>query len=384
MKLHIRMGLIAVSALILGAASTAWAGPATDELRGFFAEASRVRADPATEGKMPERITAIRRLVHQIFDFRKASELALGPTWDARPTADQDEFSRLFGSLLERAFIIGIAHRIGADGPVKVNYLDEVVDGDVITVNTTVVSPDGGITAYAYRMAQRGPGWVVIDVLVDGLSVIANYRAQFVRVLQNASFGDLLRRMQTKVADASELWTASVDDARRPPVALSAGAVTSSVAPAGSQTMALRPVPVPAPVAAPAPVVAAAPAPVEPKVMPQPVPEPEPVVTTPPAPAPNVASAAPEVLAHPVRTVVAAMKSYWVQVGAFANFEAAKRLAARLHEWRMPVQTAVPQDSQTAPALSRVRVGPFADRAEAESALRDLRARGFTPFIADK
>jgi cell division septation protein DedD len=97
-----------------------------------------------------------------------------------------------------------------------------------------------------------------------------------------------------------------------------------------------------------------------------------------------VASAAPEVLAHPVRTVVAAMKSYWVQVGAFANFEAAKRLAARLHEWRLPVHTAVPQDSQTAPALSRVRVGPFADRAEAESALRDLRARGFTPFIADK
>jgi phospholipid transport system substrate-binding protein len=379
MKLHIRMGLIAVLALVLGAASSAWAGPATDQLRGFFTEASRVREDPATEGKMPERITAIRRLVHQIFDFRKASELALGPTWDARPPADQDEFSRLFGSLLERSFIIGIAHRIGADGPVNVNYLDEVVDGDVVTVNTTVVSPDGGITAYAYRMAQRGPGWVVIDVLVDGFSVIANYRAQFVQILRKASFGDLLRRMQTRVAEASELWTASVDDARRPPVALSAGAVTSSVAPAGSQTMALRPVPVPTPVAA------AAPAPAEPKVMPQPVPEPEPVETAKPAPAPQVASAAPEVLAHPVRTVVAAMKSYWVQVGAFANFQAAKRLAARLHEWRLPVHTAVPQDNPTAaPALSRVRVGPFADRAEAESALRDLRARGFTPFIADK
>jgi phospholipid transport system substrate-binding protein len=378
MKLHIRMGLIGVLALVLSAASSAWAGPATDQLRGFFTEASRVREDPATEGKLAERITAIRRLVHRAFDFRKASELALGPTWDARPPADQAEFSRLFGSLLERAFIMGIARRTGADGPVKVNYLDEVVDGDVVTVNTTVVSRDGGITAYAYRMAQRGPGWVVIDVLVDGFSVVANYRSQFVRVLQNASFSDLLRRMQTKVADASELWTASIDDAHRAPVALSAGAVTSSVAPAGSQTMALRPVPVPTPVAA------AAPTPAEPKVMPQPVPEPEPVETAKPAPAPQVASAAPEVLAHPVRTVVAAMKSYWVQVGAFANFQAAKRLAARLHEWRLPVHTAVPQDNPTAPALSRVRVGPFADRAEAESALRDLRARGFTPFIADK
>lgn len=372
MKLHMRMGLIAVLALVLGAASSAWAGPATDQLRGFFTEASRVREDPATEGKLPERITAIRRLVHQAFDFRRASELALGPTWDARPPADQDEFSHLFGTLLERAFIMGIARRTGADGPVKVNYLDEVADGDVVTVNTTVVSRDGGITAYAYRMAQRGPGWVVIDVLVDGFSVVANYRSQFVQILRNASFSDLLRRMRTKVADASEIWTASIDDAQRAPVALSAGAVTSSVAPAGSQTIALRPV------------VAAAPAAAEPKVMPQPVPEPEPVETAPPAPAPQVASAAPEVLAHPVRTVVAALKSYWVQVGAFSNFEAAKRLAARLHQWRMPVQTAARQDSPTAPALSRVRVGPFPDRAQAESALRDLRARGFTPFIADK
>ena len=71
-------------------------------------------------------------------------------------------------------------------------------------------------------------------------------------------------------------------------------------------------------------------------------------------------------------------------MGAFANFETARRLAARLHEWRMPVQTAAAEGSQTAPTLSRVRVGPFTDLAEAEAAMRALQTRGFTPFIADR
>ena len=121
MKNQMRTGLIAGLALILGAASSAWAGPATDQLRNFFTEASRVREDPATEGKITERVTAIRRLVHQAFDFRKASELALGPAWEARTAPEQEEFSRLFGSLLERAFIMGFAKRTGIDGPVQVN-----------------------------------------------------------------------------------------------------------------------------------------------------------------------------------------------------------------------------------------------------------------------
>lgn len=341
MSLHRRLGVVAASAVMLGAASSAWAGPATEQLRGFFTQASQVLEDPATEKKLVERLSAIRRLVHQAFDFRRAAELALGPAWDTRTAAEQDEFVRLFSALLERAYILGMASRTGIDGGVKVNYLGESTEGEWVIVKTTVVTRDGGVTTYAYRMAERGAGWAVIDVVIDGLSVLANYRSQFTRVLENASFTDLLGRMQAKV-NASDIWTASIEEVPRAPASLPPMAAASSLAATASQSIVLQPVTAPA------------------------------------------AAASREAPTRPVRTVVAALKSYWVQVGAFASLAAAKRLAARLHEWRMPVHTAAPEDSPTAPALSRVRVGPFPDRAQAEVALRDLRARGFKPFIADR
>jgi phospholipid transport system substrate-binding protein len=367
MSLHRALGLVAALALLLGAASGAGAGPATEQLRGFFTQASQVLEDPTTEGKLAERLTAIRRLVHQAFDFRRAAELALGPAWAPRTLAEQEEFVRLFGALLERAYILGMASRTGMDNGVKVNYLGESPEGEFVTVRTTVVTRDGGVTTYAYRMIERGPGWAVVDVVIDGLSVLANYRSQFTRVLDTASFSELLGRMQAKV-NSSDIWTASLDEAPRTAAALPHGpAVAPLPMPATSQTLVLQP---------------AAPRSAEPRPTPQRVAVAETTVAMPPA-----AITPREALTRPVKAAVATLTSYWVQVGAFAKVETARRLAARLREWRLPVHTAplaVAENAPTTVPLARVRVGPFPDRAQAEAALRDLRARGFTPFIADR
>lgn len=366
MSLHRRLSVVAAFAVMLGAASSAWAGPATEQLRGFFTQASQVLEDPATERKLAERLTAIRRLVHQAFDFRRAAELALGPAWDTRTAAEQDEFVRLFSALLERAYILGMASRTGINGGVKVNYLGETAERDWVIVKTTVVTRDGGVTTYAYRMAERGAGWAVIDVVIDGLSILANYRSQFARVLENASFTDLLGRMRAKV-NASDIWTASLEEAPRAASALPPVPATAPL-PATSQTLVLQPVTTPRST--------------EPKVTPQRMAAAEPTVA-----ATSAVIAPRETLNRPVKTAVAALKSYWVQVGAFASVETAKRLASRLREWKLPVHTgplAVAENAPTTTPLARVRVGPFPDRAQAEAALRDLRARGYTPFIADR
>ena len=364
MSLHRQMGAVTVFAVVLGAASGAWAGPPTDQLRGAFAEVSRVLEDPETEGNLPERLTAIRRVVHQNFDFRRSAQLALGPAWEARTPAEQDEFARLFGTLLERAYILGIVSRAGGGG-VNVNYVDEAADGDWVTVKTTVLSRDGDLTPYTYWMTKLNDRWAVCDVVIDGFSVVANYRSQFTRILQTASFSDLLQRMQAKVSEASDIWMASSDGTPRAASAVPPAAAVAPL-PATSQTLVLQPAPRSA----------------EPKVTPQ-----QGAVAEPVTAAVLTAIASREALTRPVKTAVAALKSYWVQVGAFSSLETAKRLAARLHEWKLPVRTgalAAPENAPAAAPLSRVRVGPFADRAEAEATLRALRDRGFTPFIADR
>jgi cell division septation protein DedD len=79
-------------------------------------------------------------------------------------------------------------------------------------------------------------------------------------------------------------------------------------------------------------------------------------------------------------------RSYWVQVGAFKNPEAARRLAALLVEQEPSPSdrsTVIVEPSSLDTPLARVRVGPFSDRSEATSKLREMEARGYKPFIAE-
>jgi cell division protein FtsN len=82
---------------------------------------------------------------------------------------------------------------------------------------------------------------------------------------------------------------------------------------------------------------------------------------------------------------VIATTTYWVQVGAFKTVSAATRVAAELGRaglaaWNGAL-TMPPGKSE--PELIRVRVGPYASRADAQSKLHELVTRGYTPFIAE-
>ena len=116
--------------------------------------------------------------------------------------------------------------------------------------------------------------------------------------------------------------------------------------------------------------------------------------------APMAGPATPAVQPSAAVSPAAENRAYWIQVGAFKDAEAAKRLAGRLHQQKYRVEessagagereTVGRAPSASAPAavstrgdvLHRVRVGPYADRAAATSALKALEGKGYKPFIA--
>src|SRR2546427_197187 len=166
--------------------------------------------------------------------------------------------------------------------------------------------------------------------------------------------------------------------------------VPKPAAPAAA-TPAPPPAPAPAPAQAPAP--AEPPAPKPPAVAPAPTPAPaaQPATTeekqaerpTTTKPAKQTARRVAKATATPVAP---ARGAYWVQVGAFKDLESAKRLAARLRDQNYPVEAASPASTPAAnpggDGLHRVRVGPYPDRAAATSALKELEAKGYKPFLA--
>lgn len=182
----------------LGVAQPAWATSPTGTLEAFFARTNTVlqSVDPAHGLETPRQ--AIRDLVNEVFDFRAAAAVALGSVWLSRVAEDQDEFTRLFAIFLERGFVAVVGSKAGVAGGVNIQYLGESIDGESAGVATTLLTRGGHELPVDYWMVRRGGRWKVQDVVVDGVSLVMNYRAQFARVLAAYPYAELVARMQAQ------------------------------------------------------------------------------------------------------------------------------------------------------------------------------------------
>ena len=424
------------------------AGAPTDAMRDFFAAVNVILNDPHTENQPLERLRAVRRHVDDVFDFREAAMLALGREWSAHTTIEQNEFVALFADLLERSFVWRVAGKAALGGGVKVNYLGETVEGDVASVETAVAARDGSDLKLEYRMVRRAERWVVRDVVMDGVSTMENYHAQFQRVVRDSSWRDLMGQLRAKVGSSATQMAAATPTAPRAS-AMVAGLVVPSdidraipeerqavkrdlaavVTPglAARDVTPLRPGPAsptaerrvtpPPPPIAPAPA-AVSPAPSVPLAAPGTVETPrvsrpndrdhlaaleppranrigegprhtpidtpitrrgaEPAVVSPTitAAVPSTALERPR-SAKPVVARTPASPAYWIQIGAYRNATTAGQVAERVKGEILIVRAPGAGDP-----LLRVRVGPFADRAQAAARLHEYQTLGYQPFIA--
>jgi phospholipid transport system substrate-binding protein len=200
-----RPALFAIATLVwlLAGGVSAQAGPATETVRSTFTEANKIITDPATADRPHERLAAIRALFSRVFDFRGASERVLGPQWQARSPAEQRDFTYLFGDFVQRGFVYWLASVAEVDanaGGVTVHYLRESLDRDRAAVQTTIVGRGGRPVRLDHDMVYQGKRWLVRDVTIEGISLIANYRAQFDRVMRGSSYRELVARMRERVA----------------------------------------------------------------------------------------------------------------------------------------------------------------------------------------
>jgi phospholipid transport system substrate-binding protein len=174
----------------------AWAGSPTEQLRGQITRVLKALEDPdlKKEPKGTERRTTVRKIAEDIFDFSETAKRSLGRHWAARSPAERNEFVSLFGDLLERSYL----SKIELYGGEKISYAGESIDGDQATVNTKITTKQGSEIPVDYRMMKRGDRWLVYDVIIEGISLVNNYRVQFNKIIQTSSYTDLVKKMRTK------------------------------------------------------------------------------------------------------------------------------------------------------------------------------------------
>jgi len=98
----------------------------------------------------------------------------------------------------------------------KVVYVAELLDGDLATVRTRIITKQGTEIPVDYRLARQGDQWRAYDVLIEGVSLVANYRAQFNAVIQRTSYADLVKTLRVRRDEAVSKPSAVAPAATRP------------------------------------------------------------------------------------------------------------------------------------------------------------------------
>ena len=188
-------GLLA--ALMVSAWAAAEAGPATDQLKTAIDQILTILQDPALKqpGKEAERRQKIRAVANEVFDWPEMGKRALARHWQGRSPEEREEFSKLFADLLERSYV----SKIEAYSGEKIVYGDEVTEGgDLATVRTKLITKAGTPIPIDYQTQKVGDRWRVYDVKIENVGLVANYRSQFNRIIQQTGYADLIQRLKTK------------------------------------------------------------------------------------------------------------------------------------------------------------------------------------------
>ena len=113
---------------------------------------------------------------------------------DAQPAREQEEFVRLFTELLERSYLSTIENYAGE----RVTFLGESINGSYAQVRSRITTDRKVEISIDYRLIEKGDRWTVYDVVLDGVSLVSNYRSQFNSIIRTSSFADLLTKLRNK------------------------------------------------------------------------------------------------------------------------------------------------------------------------------------------
>lgn len=185
-----------------GTGHTVWAadsiptpstGSATDAVKSTITELLRTLDDPRLKqpDRSDERRQAIERIIMQRVSYEEMAKRSLGTPWAELPETDRREFVELFVQLLRDNF----AGRISEHSAAAVSYLGEQQEAHFAEVKTHLKNPKVD-TQVDFRLFLQSEEWLVYDVVVDGASIVNNYRAQFTSIIRDVSYIGLVKKMK--------------------------------------------------------------------------------------------------------------------------------------------------------------------------------------------
>ena len=154
-------------------------------------------SDPA---KKEERRSKISALLRERFNFLEMAKRSLAKHWKERTPEEKKLFVDIFSDLLEASYI----GKIEAYTDEKIRYDKEVIKkkDKYAVVSTSIVTKEVDIPI-DYKVINKGKGWFVYDVVIEGVSFISTYRSQYNKVIIKESFASLIDKMKKKLEEVN-------------------------------------------------------------------------------------------------------------------------------------------------------------------------------------
>ncbi len=190
--------LIFFAGLLFLPANNCFASPVQDQLQGTITKVIEILRNPAFKGdaSIKQRRETLRKAIYERFSFERMSQLSLGKHWKDRSEAEKKEFIELFGRLLEETYISKIEGYTNE----KVEYLKEVITDKKAQINTRIVTEKIEIPI-DYRLYQEKDGsWMIYDLVIEGVSLVGNYRSKFDEILQKDNYQKLIEELKKKIS----------------------------------------------------------------------------------------------------------------------------------------------------------------------------------------
>ena len=196
MKQLLKITVLALMAFWLAAVPALAATP-TAFVKAILDGVLAIQSNPALDGPSHEeaRAQAIRRVIQKSFDFPFMAQDSLGAAYDKLSAGQRQEFTSVFSSLFQTSYTNMVLRFLKKE---TVKYGKENLTGDKARVDTSLVRTNDTIQV-DYLLHQKSGGWLLYDVIVDGVSILEKYKSGFAREIQTGSFDSLLGKMKTQL-----------------------------------------------------------------------------------------------------------------------------------------------------------------------------------------
>jgi phospholipid transport system substrate-binding protein len=198
---YLLLGIFALAVSIGLVRPASGAGP-QESVQAVMSAVSAILVNSNLQGtdKDLEHKQQVRQIILEAFDFQEMAREVLGTHWGKLTTEQRDEFTDLFGNLFERSYSRMVLRFLGER---STTYGTESIQQERATVMTTLLSKRDAKLPVDYQLIHHGEQWLIYDVVVDGISLAMNYRAQFNKILHTSSYETLVQRIKSKLGEES-------------------------------------------------------------------------------------------------------------------------------------------------------------------------------------